>query len=184
MTDATTEEHWSVAAHRHFTAAGVRQVAYVPDAGLTRLIERCREDNTIETVMCATEEEGIGLSAGAWLGGQKSAVLMQSSGVGNTINAIASLITSAHFPLFAIVTMRGQWGEGNPWQVPMGQAVAPVLQAVGVKTFEAETQADAGAMIEAGLRMAYSSDQAIAVMISQRVIGSKVWATGKPEGGQ
>lgn len=177
-------EHWSVAAHRHFTAAGVRQVAYVPDAGLTKLIERCREDNAIETVMCATEEEGIGLAAGAWLGGQRAAVLMQSSGVGNTINAIASLTASARFPMFAIVTMRGQWGEGNPWQVPMGQAVAPVLQAVGVKTFQADTSEDAEAMIEAGLRMAYSTDQAVAVLVGQRVIGSKVWVAGaaEPEG--
>ena len=178
------DDNWSAAAHRHFTAAGVRQVAYVPDAGLTRLIERCREDNAIETVMCATEEEGIGLAAGAWLGGQKSAVLMQSSGVGNTINAIASLITSAHFPLFTIVTMRGQWGEGNPWQVPMGQAVAPVLQAVGVKVFEAQTNEEVGAMIESGLRMAYSTDQAIAVLVSQRVIGSKIWVAGEKEGGR
>ena len=176
------DEHWSVDGHRHFKAAGIRQVAYVPDAGLTKLIERCREYNEIETVMCATEEEGIGLAAGAWLAGQKSAVLMQSSGVGNTINAIASLITSAHFPLFTIVTMRGQWGEGNPWQVPMGQAVAPVLEAIGVKTFQADTAADVSTMIEAGLRMAYSTDQAIAVLVSQRVIGSKVWVAGSSEG--
>ena len=156
----------------------------MPDAGLTRLIERCREDNAIETVMCATEEEGIGLAAGAWLGGQKAAVLMQSSGVGNTINAIASLITSAHFPLFSVVTMRVQWGEGNPWQVPMGQAVRPVLEAVGVKVFQADTADDVAPMIEAGLRMAFSTDQAVAVLVSQRVIGSKVWVADKTEGGQ
>lgn len=172
------EPHWSEAAHRHFKAAGVAQVGYVPDAGLTKLIERCREDNAINTVMCATEEEAIGLAAGAWLGGQKAAVLMQSSGVGNTINAIASLITSAAFPMLAVVTMRGEWGEGNPWQVPMGQAVEPVLRAVGVKTYKAETPEDADAMIEAGLRMAYSSDQPVAVLVAQRVIGSKVWTAG------
>ncbi|NQW09871.1 MAG: phosphonopyruvate decarboxylase [Alphaproteobacteria bacterium] len=170
-----TDEHWSAAAHRHLKTAGVRQVGYVPDAGLSQLIERCREDNAIEAVMCATEEEAVGLAAGAWLGGQKAAVLMQSSGVGNTINAIASLTSSAKFPLFVIVTMRGQWGEGNPWQVPMGQAVAPTLQAVGVKTYAAETAEDVGAKIEAGLRMAFSSEQAIAVLVGQRVIGSKVW---------
>lgn len=176
------DEHWSAAAHHHFTAAGVRQVAYVPDAGLTKLIERCRNDNAIETVMCATEEEGIGLAAGAWLGGQKAVVLMQSSGVGNTVNAVASLTASAHFPLFAIVTMRGQWGEGNPWQVPMGQAVKPVLEAVGVKVFQADTAEDVGAMVEAGLRMAFSSEQAVAVLVAQRVIGSKVWVADKTEG--
>lgn len=174
-------EHWSDVAHGHFTAAGIRQVAYVPDAGLSRLIQRCRDDNALDTVMCATEEEGIGLAAGAWLGGQKAAVLMQSSGVGNTINAIASLITSARFPLFALVTMRGEWGEGNPWQVPMGQAVAPALEAVGVTTYRAETAGDVGPMVEAGLRMAFSSDQAIAVLVGQRVIGSKVWVAAGTE---
>ena len=87
-------------------------------------------------------------------------------------------------PFFTIVTMRGQWGEGNPWQVPMGQAVAPVLQAVGVKVFEAQTNEEVGAMIESGLRMAYSTDQAIAVLVSQRVIGSKIWVAGEKEGGR
>lgn len=176
------DAHWSEAAHRHFKDAGVVQVGYVPDAGLSKLIDRCREDNEIDTVMCATEEESIGLAAGAWLGGQKAVVLMQSSGVGNTINAIASLISSAKFPMLAIVTMRGEWGEGNPWQVPMGQAVESTLNAVGVKTYRAETDEDADKMIEAGLRMAYSSDQPIAVLIAQRLIGSKVWKSGKGDG--
>ena len=177
-------EHWSVTAHRYLKDAGVQQVGYVPDAGLSQLIEHCREDNTIETVMCATEEEAVGLAAGAWLGGQKAAALMQSSGVGNTINAIASLTSSAKFPLFAIVTMRGQWGEGNPWQVPMGQAVAPTLHAVGVKTYAAETSTDVGAKVEAGLRMAFSSDQAIAVLVGQRVVGSKVWVVDDAADGE
>src|SRR3546814_12376002 len=113
--------------------------------------------------MCATEEEGVGLAAGAWLGGQRAVVLMQSSGVGNTINAVASLISSAQFPMFAIVTMRGQWGEGNPWQVPMGQAVAPVLPAVGVTTFPADTADDVAPMIEAGLPMDFNSDPYVAL---------------------
>ena len=175
--------HWSVPTHRHLKEAGVRQIGYVPDGGLRLLIERCLEDNDLETVMCATEEEAVGLAAGAWLGGEKAAVLMQSSGVGNTINAIASLITSARFPMFALVTMRGQWGEGNPWQVPMGQAVAPVLEAVGVRTFLAETDDAVSETVEAGLRMAYSSDQAVAVLVAQRVIGSKVWTAGKAVNG-
>ncbi len=176
-------EHWSVASHQHLKAAGVRQIGYVPDAGLRLLIERCRDDNTLETVMCATEEEAVGLSAGAWLGGQKAALLMQSSGVGNTINAIASLIASARFPLFAIVTMRGEWGEGNPWQVPMGQAVEPTLEAVGVRTYRATDEQDVAPMVEAGLRMAFSSDQAVAILVDQRVIGSKIWTAGKAVNG-
>ena len=71
-----------------------------------------------------------------------------------------------------------------PWQVPMGQAVRPVLEAVGVKVFQADTADDVAPMIEAGLRMAFSTDQAVAVLVSQRVIGSKVWVADKTEGGQ
>jgi sulfopyruvate decarboxylase alpha subunit len=120
-----------------------------------------------------TEEEGIGLSAGAWLGGDKSAVLMQSSGVGNTVNAIASIITSCQFPLFMIVTMRGQFGESNPWQIPMGQAVAPVLKSLGVHVFDVETDKEAAEAIEAGLKMAFVSNAAVAVLIGQKLIGAK-----------
>lgn len=174
-------DHWSEAVHRHFVDAGVAQVGYVPDAGLTQLIQRCSDDNAIDCVMCATEEESIGLSAGAYLGGQKSVVLMQSSGVGNTINAIASLTSSCKFPMFMMVTMRGEWGEGNPWQVPMGQAVEPVLSAVGVKVLRAETAEDIPAMVEAGLRMAFSSEEPVAVLVSQKIIGSKVWVASKED---
>ena len=136
-------------------------------------INSCEADNDINAVVMTTEEEGIGLSAGAWLGGDKSAVLMQISGVGNTINAIASIITSCQFPLFMIVTMRGQFGESNPWQIPMGQAVAPVLKSLGVHVFEVETDKEAAEAIEAGLKMAFVSNAAVAVLIGQKLIGAK-----------
>ncbi|MBH66869.1 MAG: phosphonopyruvate decarboxylase [Rhodospirillaceae bacterium] len=164
---------WTIEAHRLFKKHGVKTVGYVPDAGLTDLINSCEADNDIRSVVTTTEEEGIGLSAGAWLGGDKSAVLMQSSGVGNTVNAIASIISSCQFPLFMIVTMRGQYGESNPWQIPMGQAVEPVLKSLGVHVFEVETDEEATEAIEAGLKMAFVSNAAVAVLISQRLIGAK-----------
>jgi sulfopyruvate decarboxylase TPP-binding subunit len=111
---------WPDDIFRVFRAADIRQVAYVPDAGHARLIDLCRADSAIRAVGLTTEEEGVALLAGAWLGGQRGALLMQSSGVGNCINML-SLITQCRFPLLSIVTMRGQWGEFNPWQVPMGQ---------------------------------------------------------------
>jgi sulfopyruvate decarboxylase TPP-binding subunit len=98
---------------------------------------------------------------------------MQSSGVGNTVNAIASIITSCQFPLFMIVTMRGQFGESNPWQIPMGQAVAPVLKSLGVHVFDVETDKEAAEAIEAGLKMAFVSNAAVAVLIGQKLIGAK-----------
>lgn len=166
-------DEWSGEAYRLLKAHGVKTVGFVPDAGLTELINACDADNDIRAVVMTTEEEGIGLAAGAWLGGQKAAVLMQSSGVGNTVNAIASIIASCQFPLFMIVTMRGQYGESNPWQIPMGQATAPVLRSLGVRVYEVETDAEAAEAIDAGLKMAFISNAAVAVLIGQRLIGAK-----------
>ncbi len=100
-------------------AADIRQVGYVPDAGHARLIELCHGDREIRAVPLTTEEEGVALVAGAWLGGQRAALLMQSSGVGNCINML-SLTRTCRFPLVMLVAMRGEWAEFNPWQVPMG----------------------------------------------------------------
>src|SRR5580698_6446252 len=107
----------------------IKQVYHVPDAGHSRLIEACQKSNSIRTLALTTEEEGIAVAAGAWLGGQRSAMLMQSSGVGNTINML-SLPAIGRFPLLIFVTMRGEWAEFNPWQVPMGAAVEPSLHAI------------------------------------------------------
>src|SRR5450631_3783162 len=110
--------------------ADIRQVGYVPDAGHARLIDRCRVDPDIRDVVLSTEEEGVAMAAGAWLGGERAALLMQSSGVGNCINMLA-MAQNYRFPLLMLVMMRGQWGEINPGQVPMGQGTAAALQSVG-----------------------------------------------------
>ena len=128
--------------HRELVAAGVRVVGYVPDAGHKRLIELCQADKAMRTVVLTTEEEGLGLVMGAWLAGDKSAVLMQSSGVGNIINTLAT-IKECRFPLVMLVTMRGDEGEFNPWQVPMGQATPAVLEAMGVVVKRIETAEEA-----------------------------------------
>src|ERR687891_2198790 len=128
---------WPEQIHKELAAAGVSLVGYVPDAGHKRLIELCRADRKMRAVVLTTEEEGIGLAAGAWLGGQKSVLLMQSSGVGNRVNVLG-MVQVCRFPLVMLVTMRGEQGEFNPWQVPMGQAVRPVLEAMGTVVQYAE----------------------------------------------
>ena len=113
MDDHTSTLSWPDAIYAQFRRVGIRQVGYVPDAGHSRLIELCVQDPDIHDVVLTTEEEGVGLVAGAWLGGQRSALLMQSSGVGNCINML-SLPAICHMPLLMLVTMRGDWGEFNP----------------------------------------------------------------------
>ena len=163
---------WPEQIHQEFSAAGIRVVGYVPDAGHKRLIELCQADKNMRAVVLSTEEEGIGLAAGAWLGGQKSVLLMQSSGVGNVINVLG-MVGECRFPLVTLVTMRGEQGEFNPWQVPMGQAVRPVLEAMGTVVHAPATEAEIVPTVNAALRLAYNSYASVAVLIPQRVIGIK-----------
>jgi sulfopyruvate decarboxylase alpha subunit len=163
---------WPEGIHKELAAAGVRLIGYVPDAGHKRLIELCQSDKKMRAVVLTTEEEGIGLAAGAWLGGQKSVLLMQSSGVGNVINVLG-MVRECRFPLVTLVTMRGEQGEFNPWQVPMGQAVRPVLEAMGTVVQAPASAEDIVPTVNAALRLAYNSYASVAVLIPQRVIGIK-----------
>ena len=166
------EMNWPEQIYKTLKEAGVRQVGYVPDAGHKRLIELCRADPELNAVVLSTEEEGIGLAAGAWLGGVRSVLLMQSSGVGNCINALG-MTRECRFPLLMLITMRGQFGEFNPWQVPMGQATPGVLSAMGVVVHEANAADGIASAVDTAARLAYGSYQAVAVLISQAVIGIK-----------
>lgn len=152
----------------------MRLVAYVPDAGHIGLIDRCRVDDKVTTVPLTTEEEGIALLSGAWLGGARGALLMQSSGVGNCLNMI-SLARVCRFPLLMLITMRGQWGEFNPWQVPMGQTSDAMLTLGGVITFGVDDGGDVRDTVNAAARMSVEGNAATAVLISQRLLGAKTF---------
>jgi sulfopyruvate decarboxylase alpha subunit len=152
----------------------IRQVGYVPDAGHSRLIALCQADPAIRDIVLTTEEEGVALAAGAWLGGQRSVLLMQSSGVGNCINML-SLTRTCRFPLVMLVTMRGEWAEFNPWQVPMGSIVEPTLKLCDVHVYRVDRPEEVAETAAAAVDLAFDGDLAVAVLLSQRLIGRKVW---------
>ena len=153
---------------------GVRQVGYVPDAGHARLIDRCRADPDIHDVVLTTEEEGIALAAGAWLGGEKGVLLIQSSGVGNCINML-SLARTCRFPLLMLITMRGEWEEFNPWQVPMGSIVDPVLKLCEAEVYRVREPEEVAGIAERAVQQAFGDERIVAVVLSQQLIGRKVW---------
>jgi sulfopyruvate decarboxylase TPP-binding subunit len=150
----------------------VTQFAYVPDAGHRILIDRSLADPGAHSVALTTEEEGVALLAGADLGGAHGVLLMQSSGAGNCINML-SLIKGGRFPLLTLISMRGDFGEGNPWQFPMGQAVEPILQAMGVIVLRVDTPTDVIPAVEAALTMVFQSGNAVAVLLTQKLLGAK-----------
>lgn len=151
---------------------GVTQFAYVPDAGHRILIDRSLADPGAQSVALTTEEEGVALLAGADLGGARGVLLMQSSGAGNCVNML-SLIKGGRFPFLTIVSMRGDFGEGNPWQFPMGQAVEPVLEAMGVICLRIERPKEVVPTVEAALTMVFQSGHAVAVLLTQKLLGAK-----------
>jgi sulfopyruvate decarboxylase alpha subunit len=152
----------------------VKQVYHVPDAGHGRLIEACQKSNSIRTLALTTEEEGIPLAAGAWLGGQRSVLLMQSSGVGNTINLLG-LTKTLRFPFLTLITMRGEPGEFNSWQYPMGQGTPKVLEAMGTLVMSVDKAEDVKTTVDHAARSAFNGGQAVAVLLRQKLIGIKTF---------
>jgi sulfopyruvate decarboxylase alpha subunit len=150
----------------------VTQFAYVPDAGHKILINRSLADPEVYSIALTTEEEGVALLAGADLGGRRGVLLMQSSGVGNCINML-SLINGSRFPFLTLVSMRGDFGEANAWQYPMGQATVPVLEAMGVTCLRADNPAEALATVDAALTMVFRAGRAVAVLFTQKLLGAK-----------
>lgn len=155
-------------------SAGVRQVAYVPDMGLKQLIELCRADNKMTSVPLTTEEEGLGVLCGAWLGGERGILLMQSSGVGNCLNML-SLTRMCEIPLLMIVTMRGQHNEFNPWQNPMGQNAQGFLEAAGVSARMIEDVTAIAPAVANAVGLVFDNNARVAVMVHQKVMPTKTF---------
>jgi len=165
---------WQDAVYDLLRRHNITQFAYVPDAGHRILIDRSLADPGVHSVALTTEEEGVALLAGADLGGARGVLLMQSSGAGNCINML-SLIKGGRFPFLTLLSMRGDFGEGNPWQFPMGQAVEPVLQAMGVICLRIERPEEVVPTVGAALTMVFQSGAAVAVLLTQKLLGAKAF---------
>lgn len=153
---------------------GARIFAYVPDAGHKTLINRSLADPDAVSVPLTTEEEGVALLAGAHLGGDRGVLLVQSSGVGNCINML-SLTANGRFPLLTIVSMRGEFGEQNPWQIPMGRGTQPCLEAMSTHCLRVERAEDVVSTARSAFKMTYRSNQSVAVLLTQRLLGAKAF---------
>ena len=170
--EAAALPKWPDEIYRVLKDVGIRQVAMVPDAGHSRLIRSFEADPETRVVTLTTEEEGVAMLAGAWLGGERGVLLMQSSGVGNCIN-LFGMVQECRFPLLMLVTMRGQWAEFNPWQVWMGAATCPVLEQCGVVCYDVDDPHRVVDTVAAAARLVFDAYRSVAVLIGQRVIGSK-----------
>jgi len=171
---AESFESWQDALYDHLRGMGVTLFAYVPDAGHRVLIDRSLADPGAVSVPLTTEAEGVPMMAGHHLGGGRGVLLMQSSGVGNCVNQFA-LIPLGRFPFVTIVSMRGEFGEQNPWQLPMGQGVRPVMAAMGLHCLTADRPDEVIPTATAAVNMAYKSSAGVGMLLSQRLLGAKAF---------
>ena len=175
---------WNVEQHRHSASqAGwpdrlhavlkrhaIRQVGYVADTGIARLIDLCERDNEVTEVALSSEAEGAGLVLGAALGGERAALLMQSSGVGNCINTF-SILKNCAIPCVLVVSMRGEFADFNSWQVPMGSITEPVLKLCGFQVYRIDQAEDVEQITGAACRMAFGGgNMQVAILLSQRMV--------------
>ncbi|MFT4195921.1 phosphonopyruvate decarboxylase [Ottowia sp.] len=175
MSNSTsTAPAWQESIFKVLKAGGVRQVAYVPDAGHSHVIRSVIADPDIQDVVLTTEEEGVAVCSGAWLGGQRAVLLMQSSGVGNCVNMF-SLLQAADFPFFTLVTMRGEYAEFNPWQGPMGRATQAALELMGIHVLRVSRPEEVEEIVSAGFDAAFEAGGKVAVLLGQNLIGRKKW---------
>jgi sulfopyruvate decarboxylase subunit alpha len=154
-------------------AVNIRFVNYLPDAMGEQILRLARNDPHFDLLPLAREEEGVGVTCGQALGGGRGVLVMPVSGLGNCINALASLAIPYKFPLPMVIAHRGDLGEFNPTQVTMGQSAPEILHALRIPFFELRREDEVQQLTEGALRLTYATEGPVAVLISTQVAGWK-----------
>ncbi|MGH8057193.1 MAG: thiamine pyrophosphate-binding protein [Candidatus Entotheonellia bacterium] len=164
---------WAHCIIEQWKAYQIRFISYVPDAIGEHLLKIARQDDFFEILPLAREEEGVGVVAGQYVGGQRGALLLPTAGVGNAINALASLAIPYQIPVPLFIGFRGELGEFNAAQVPMGQALRPILDALRIPYFMLSHPGEVTTVVEGALKLAYALEQPVALIISTQLAGWK-----------
>jgi sulfopyruvate decarboxylase subunit alpha len=164
---------WAVGVCAGLYAAGSRDVVYVPDNPLSHVLAELGEQyGDVRLVLATREEEAFGIAAGLYLGGRRPTVMLQSSGLGNSLNAITSLVLPYQIPMLVVVSMRGDAGEWNAAQVPMGRAVRSILDAIGMPHTTVESAADANDVVHVTATTAFGTRTAAACLLPRQITTS------------
>jgi sulfopyruvate decarboxylase alpha subunit len=171
---------WAAGVCAGFAAAGITHVVYVPDNPLSHVLSALKAYPGIKTTLATREEEAFGIAAGLYLGGVQPAVMLQSSGLGNSLNAITSLIVPYQVPMLILISMRGDAGEWNSAQVPMGRAVRPILDSMGIPHTTVDSAAAVAATVELVARTAFDTRLSGACLLPRRLTAPRVVEEARP----
>lgn len=164
---------WSDTILACFKEQGIRLVAYVPDKVLIPLIDGVRDDDAFVGLTATREEEAIGIVSGAFLGGLRGAVMMQSSGFGNTVNALASLAVPYQIPLPMVISERGVLGEFNAVQVPISRTLRPALDALGIPHVTLTREDEVEFAVSRTIKQCHQTHSPAALILSPLLTGGK-----------
>jgi sulfopyruvate decarboxylase TPP-binding subunit len=153
----------------------VRLVTYVPDNVLTPLIKGAATDNYFMSLCATREDEAVGVVAGAWMGGLRGVVMMQTSGFGVVPNALASLIVPSQIPAILIVSERGTLGEFNIGQVMVSRTMRPTLDSLAVMHHTLTDAATMPFIVDRAIKQAYATLAPVAFILSPLLTGGKVF---------
>ncbi len=167
------DPRWSLHVADALRRNGIRLFATVPDYIVGQVLDHLRADAACTVVTVCREEEGLGLISGAYLGGRRGALLIQNSGLGNCVNTLASLNVAAQIPVVLVVSHRGDLGEFNPAQVPMGQATTRILDSLGIRYCLPRSVAELADTADGLVRLAYTASLPVALVLPPELTGGK-----------
>ena len=170
MSESVEPPVWATSVCAGLHDAGIRHVIFVPDNPTSHVLRALRNRSPEIRLTTATrEEEAFGIAAGAYLGGQRSAVMLQSSGLGNSLNALTSLLVPYRIPVLIVISLRGDAGEWNAAQIPMGRAVRPIFDAIGIPHATIETPETTAETIQRASETAFTTRLPAACLLPRRL---------------
>ena len=169
----TRSENWAHTIVETLKAHDISLIAYVPDSSIHRVTRIINEDPFFHLVSATREEEAVGVAVGSYAAGRNAAVFMQTSGFGNSINAVASLCIPARTPIPFFINMRGGTGEFNISQVPMGRATVPILDQFGIVSYTIDDDYRMDNLLDGAMKLCYANRQPVAICLTQRLHGGK-----------
>lgn len=166
---------WGSAMAKALVTNGYEMVAYVPDEVTDRFLQLLHKEGSVTMVSATREEEALGILCGGFLGGKRGALVMQGSGLGNSINALCGLAIGYQIPFLMVISERGRLGEFNSVQVPLGRAAPKIFEALGIQAFWIDKPEDIDPIVDGATKLAFGGALPVAVVLSTALSGGKTW---------
>ena len=166
--------NWAETIVESLKRSNTSMITYVPDISIHQVTSLIDADPFFHLVSASREEEAIGIAVGSYAVGRNSAVFMQSSGFGNSVNAIASLCIPARVPIPIFINLRGGVGEFNIAQVAMGRTTRPILDLLGLVHFTLEDENRLDTLLDGALKLCHANRQPVAICMTRMLHGGKL----------